>query len=73
MRATTNGISAVRVPVGCFFSVAVAQDGFEDEADGNGQLGDRADTGFFQRGQRIELPRRAVAEFKVLQRAEQIV
>ena len=85
MRATTNGISAVRVSVGLpvgefldvrlvdFFAVAIAQDGFQHEADGNRQFGDRADAGFFQRGQRIEFSRLAVAEFKVLQGAEKIM
>ena len=85
MRATTNGISAVRVSVGLpvgefldvrladFFAVAVAQDGFQHDADGNRQFGDRADAGFFQRGQRIKFSRLAVAEFKGLQSAKEIV
>ncbi len=79
MRATTNGISAVRVSVGFqlassltfasldFLAVAIAQDGFQHEADGDRQFGDRADAGFFQRGQRIEFPAFAVAEVKFLQ------
>ena len=37
---------------GDFLAVAVAQHGLEHEADGHRQARDRADAGFFQRGQR---------------------
>ena len=67
-----------RLPVGQFphvrlahlLAVAIAQDGFQDQPDGNGQFGDGADAGLFQRGQRIEFSAVAVAEFKALQRAK---
>ena len=55
------------VVLGDFFAVAIAQDGFEHEPDGNRQFGDRADAGFFERRQRIKFPRLAVAGFKRLQ------
>jgi hypothetical protein len=51
-----------RLPVGQFldirfadlFAVAIAQHGFQHEADGNRQFRNRADAGLFQRGQRIK-------------------
>ena len=61
------------VGFGDFFAVAIAQDRFQDEADGNRQFGNRADAGFFQRGQRIKGALFAVAEVKFLESIEQIV
>ena len=55
------------------FAVAIAEDGLEHEADGDGQLGNRADPGRFQCRQRVKLPRLAVAGIKELQRVKQIV
>ena len=64
MRATMKGISSVRFRIrfpigqrahvlfGDFFAVAIAQDGFEHEPDGNRQLGNRPDSRTFsKRGQ----------------------
>jgi len=51
-------------------AVAIAEDGFEHEADGDGQFGHRPDAGLFQRGQRIKLSQPAVAGVKGLQRVE---
>ena len=53
-----------------FFAVAIAQHGFEHEADGDGQLGNRPDAGRFQRGQGMERSLPAAAEFKILERVE---
>ena len=85
MRATTNGISSVRgsfgfqlasvadVGFGHLLAVAIAQHGFQHDADGDGQFGDRADAGLFQRGQRVELPSRPVPRSNCLQRVKQVV
>ncbi len=40
-----------------FFSVAVAEHGFQNNADADGEFGDRADAGFFQSGQGVEVGR----------------
>ena len=62
MRATTNGISSVRSAFGCqlassphvlfrdLLAVVVAQHGFEDDADADGQSGDGADARLFKLG-----------------------
>ena len=80
-----KGISWVRGPLGChcgqfadvgfgdFFAVAIAQDRFEDEADGDGQLGNRADAGFFQGGQGVKGGGLAVAGVELLERIEKIM
>ena len=52
---------------GDLFAVAIAQDGFEHEPEGDGQPGNRADAGLFERRQGIKSPRPAVAGFKRLQ------
>src|SRR4029077_10811377 len=53
-----GGASFVRFPIGklpdigltYFAAITIAQDGFQNETDGDRQLGDGTDTGFFQRG-----------------------
>jgi hypothetical protein len=56
-----------------FFSVVIAQDRFQNEADGNGQFGNRAHAGLFQCGQGIERAFFFAAGVKVLQGIEQIM
>ena len=53
-----------------FFAVAIAQDGFQHDADGDRQFGDGADAGLLQRGQRIKVPRFSVAEIKLVEGVE---
>jgi len=41
------------VGFGHFLAVAIAQDGFQHQADGDGQFGNRADAGFFKGGKGV--------------------
>ena len=54
-------------------AVAVAQHGFQNEAQGNRQPGNAAEAGLLQSGQRVKLSLSAIAEVKLLQAAEQVV
>ena len=65
--------ASLHVRLADLLAVTIAQDRFEDQPDGNGQFGDGADAGGFQRGQRIKFSAGAVAQFEALQRAKQIV
>jgi hypothetical protein len=85
MRATMKGISWVRGAVGLplrqfadvvfrdLLAVAIAQDRFEDQADGDGQPGNRADPGLFQSRQRIEGGAPAVAGVELLKCVKSIM
>ncbi len=85
MRATTNGISSVRAPVGfqfasCFTCSSVtflpSQLRSTDSSTMRIDTGSRdtlADAGAFQRGQRVELPGGAVGEFEFLERVVEVV
>ena len=79
MRATTNGISSLRrllrVPVrerldilrADFLAVAIAQDGFEHDADADRQARDFADALLLERGERVEGSFAAEAGVELLQ------
>jgi hypothetical protein len=77
MRATTNGISAVRQFLHVGFAdllvVVVAEHGLEDEPDGHRQPRNGADAGGFEGREGVELTGLAVAEVEGLQGAKQVV
>ena len=52
------------------FAVAIPEHGFEHEADGDGQLGNRPDASLFQRWQGIKRSQGAIAEVKFPERVE---
>jgi hypothetical protein len=59
--------------LGDFFAIAIAQHGFQHDADRDGQFRDWAEAGFFQLRQRVEGTLFAVSEVKGLQRVKLVL
>ena len=85
MRATMKGISCGARGVGLplrqfadvgfadFLAVAIAQHRFQDQTDGDGQPGNRADAGLFQGGERVKRAGPAVAGVELPERIKKIM